>query len=86
MCFVDFSKAFDRINHNILAKKLLSLGVKESLVSWICSFLSNRRQAVKVDGFLSECVHVNGGVPQGTKLGPVLFFLMINDWKLDLLI
>ena len=82
VCFVDFSKAFDRINHNILIKKLLSLGVRESLVPWICSFLSNRRQAVKVDGFLSEWVPVNGGVPQGTKLGPVLFLVMINDLEL----
>ena len=54
VCFVDFSKAFDRINQNILTKKLLSLGVRESLVPWICSFLPNRRHAVKVDGFLSE--------------------------------
>ena len=52
MCFVDFSEAFDCINHNILIKKLLSFGVKESLVPWVCSFLSNHRQAVKVDGFL----------------------------------
>ena len=67
VCFVDFSKAFDRINHNILIKKFPSLGVRESLVPWICSFLSNRCQAVKVDWFLSEWVPINGGVPQGTK-------------------
>ena len=82
VCFVDFSKAFDRIKHNLLIKKLLSRGVRESLVPWICSFLSNHCQAVKFDDFLSEWAAVNGGVPQGAKLGPVLFLVMINDLEL----
>ena len=80
---MDFSKAFDRINQNILViKKWLSLGVRESLVPWICRFLSNRCQAIKVDGFLSEWVSVNGGVPQEIKLRPVLFLLMVNDLEI----
>ena len=82
MCFADFSEAFDRINHNILIKKLLSPGVKESLVPCNCRFLSNRRPVVQVDGFLSEWAPVNGDVPLGTILGPVLFLLMINDLEL----
>ena len=83
VCFVDFSKAFDRINHNILVEKLLSLGVRACLIPWICDFLSNRRQCVKVHGSLSDWVFMKGGVPQGTKLGPVLFLVMINDLELQ---
>jgi len=79
VCFIDFSKAFDRINHNILVNKLLSLGLRPCLVPWICNFLLHRRQCVRVQKSLSDWTVVNGGLPQGTKLGPILFLVMIND-------
>ena len=79
ICFLNFSKAFDRINLNILVTKLVFLGVRRSLLPWICSFLSNRKQRVKLSKSLSEWVTTNAGVPQCTKLGPILFLVMIND-------
>ena len=74
----DFSKAFDRIGYNVLMEKLLDLGVRTSLIPWIISFLSNRRQRVKLDGSISDWLPITPGVPQGTKLGPILFLVMIN--------
>ena len=79
VCFLDFSKAFDRIDHNILIHKLIRLGVRRSLIPWICSFLSGRTQSVKVGMAISDWASVTAGVPQGTKLGPILFLIMVND-------
>ena len=79
VCFSDFSKSFDHIDHNILVCKLLKMGARPIIVEWICSFLSQRRQAVKLDGLLSEWAPAHAGVPQGTMLGPVLFLVMVND-------
>ena len=67
----DFRKAFDLIDHNILAKKLSTYNILETIKYWILDFVSNRKQQVKLgNDCQSEWSNVQAGVPQGTKLGP----------------
>ena len=80
VCFLDFSKAFDSIGY-ILIDKLIDLGVRRSLIPWIISFLTGRRQQVKIGISISNWLPVTAGVLQETKLGPILFLVLVNNLK-----
>ena len=77
--FIDLSKAFDTINHQILLSKLKYYGLDDHAVSWFKSYLSDRKQFVEVDGVKSPTQSINTGVPQGSTLGPLLFVIYMND-------
>lgn len=65
-----FSKAFDKVSHSLLVHKLNHYGIREKTNTWIQNFLSDRSQAVVVDGEISNYIDVDSGVPQGSVLGP----------------
>ena len=82
----DFSKAFDSVPHNILCSKLKKVNTNPYIINWLISFLDQRKQRVVVDGYRTNYVSINRGVPQGTVLGPILFSILLMISKLLTLI
>ena len=78
-CFLDMAKAFDRVNHSLLALKLRSVGVYGVELKWFDSYLCGRSICTNVDGVRSSMQSISSGAPQGSILGPLLFIIFYRD-------
>ena len=77
--FMDFSKAFDTLNHDLLIAKLGTYGFETDVLRYMKSYLKNRKQRVRANKTFSEWERIITGVPQGSILGPLLFNIFLND-------
>ena len=77
--YTDISKAFDKVNHKRLLSKIWNFSVRGNLFKLICSYLNNRMQAVRIYNCIAKPFNLTSGVPEGSYLGPFIFFVYIND-------
>jgi len=79
LIMIDFSKAFDTVDHVLLLNKLVQLDLPSYVINWICSFLSSRSQQCKVNGQLSNMANIGLSIVQGSGIGPTLSIVMKSD-------
>ena len=77
--FIDYSKAFDHVDHTTVIMKMATYNIDPALLRWMCSFLTDRQQRVKIGNVYSDWVTLTGGMPQGTWFGPYVFLMVIDD-------
>ena len=81
LVLLDYSRAFDCANHDIILAKLKSIGFSNSALNWINSYLTDRLQRVKTQSGISNWIKLLNGVPQGSILGPLLCTILLMDLK-----
>ncbi len=90
LTYLDFSKAFDSVNHRLLLEKLRGYGIAPIIISWAECLLSQRTFQLNVNGTLSQMAEAISGVQQGSVIGPMLFVIYVNDlpdhWSADSLL
>lgn len=79
--FIDFKRAFETIDRQLLIKKLERYGIRNEELAWFTDFLTNRLQKTKFGSKVSSSLPNDYGVPQGSVLAAILFIIFINDMK-----